>query len=262
MGDTMQGLVEEDLFKLMDDFSINDASCLIAGISPHKYYFEDQYGEWGFREINNSDPDNIREAVELVKKSLCNAIKKGKLKATVVVDNYNTKFLTKIDMQADWFLTHELDVTRTTIEKVDLIEWLKNRAVYPKIFFPQGKIVDISNQVHPLYSAKLHAVVSAWKSLFTADIQSTTTKRYLTDWLTNHSEKFSLGIKSSTKFEEMAEIANFDKRGVTVVGDPLHHFGGDEYKNEITNESTSLNENIFANISDSQDQAISEDLPF
>lgn len=45
MGDTMQGLVEEDLFKLMDDFSINDASCLIAGISPHKYYFEDQYGD-------------------------------------------------------------------------------------------------------------------------------------------------------------------------------------------------------------------------
>lgn len=35
-GNTMQGLVEEDLFKLMDDFSINDASCLIAGISPHK----------------------------------------------------------------------------------------------------------------------------------------------------------------------------------------------------------------------------------
>ena len=127
MGDTMQGLVEEDLFKLMDDFSINDASCLIAGISPHKYYFEDQYGEWGFREINNSDPDNIREAVELVKKSLCNAIKKGKLKATVVVDNHNTKFLTKIDMQADWFLTHELDVTRTTIEKTDLIEWLRGR---------------------------------------------------------------------------------------------------------------------------------------
>ena len=40
-GNAMQGLVEEDLFKLMDDFSINDASCLIAGISPHKYYFDE-----------------------------------------------------------------------------------------------------------------------------------------------------------------------------------------------------------------------------
>jgi len=258
----MQGLVEEDLFKLMDDFSINDASCLIAGISPHKYYFEEQYGEWGLRDINNSDPDNIREAIELVKKSLCNAIKKGKLKATVVVDNYNTKFLTKIDMQADWFLTHELDVTRTTIDKVDLIEWLKNRGVYPLIFFPQGKIVDVSNQSHPLYSAKLHALVSAWESLFTADIQSTTTKKYLTDWLTNHSEKFSLGIRSATKFEEMAEIANFDKRGVTVVGNPLHHFGGAEYRNETTSNSNDLNKNILANIPNSQEQILEGDLPF
>lgn len=134
----MQGLVQEDLFKLMDDFSINDASCLIAGVSPHKYYFNEQYEEWGFRELLNSDPDNIHEAVELVKKSLCNAIKKGKLKATIVVDNYNTKLLTKSDMQADWFLTHELDVTRTTIEKTDLIEWLRDRGVYP--FFLKEKL--------------------------------------------------------------------------------------------------------------------------
>lgn len=46
------------------------------------------------------------------------------------------------------------------------------------------------------------------------------------------------------------------------MGNPLHHFGGDEYKNEITNESTSLNKNILANIPDSHDQAISEELPF
>lgn len=262
MGDTMQGLVEEDLFKLMDDFSINDASCLIAGISPHKYYFDDQYGEWGFREINNSDPDNIREAVELVKKSLCNAIKKEKLKATIVVDNYNTKLLTKSDMQADWFLTHELDVTRTTIEKTDLIEWLRDRGVYPLSFFPQGKIADIGNQSHPLYSPKLHAVVSAWESLFTADIQSTTTKKYLTDWISTHSEKFSLNIKSSTKFEEMAEIANFDKRGVTVLGNPLHHFGGDAYSIKESSNSTQLNKNILAEIPETLADALDTELPF
>lgn len=258
----MQGLSEEDIYKLMDDFSINDAACLIAGISPTKYYFEDQYGEWGFRQIENTDPENIRDAVELVKKSLCNAIKREKLKAMIVVDNQNTKYLTKIDMGTDWFLTHELDVTKTIIDKVDLVEWLKNRGVYPKIFFPQGEIVDISNKSHPLYSPKLHAVVSAWESLFTADIQSTTTKKYLTEWLKNNAEKFSLGIKSPAKFEEMAEIANFDKRGGTVVGNPLHHFGGEEYKNERTYESTSLNKNIFANIPDSKDQETSEELPF
>lgn len=258
----MQSLSKEDIYKLMDDFSINDAACLISGVSPHKYYYNEQYEEWGFRELTNQDPENVHEAVQIAKKSLCNAIKRGKLRATVVISNNNTKYLTKVDMSNDWFLTHELDETRTTIDKVDLMNWLRERGVFPTIFFPQGKIADISNKSHPLYSPKLHAVVSAWESLFTADIQGTTTKKYLAEWLSKNSENFALNITSASKFDDLAEIANFDKKGMTITGNPLHHFGGDAYKQtELSNESK-FNESLLAKIPNSVDPELSDDLLF
>lgn len=244
----MQGLSKEDIYKLMDDFSINDAACLIAGVSPSKYYFDEQYGDWGFRGLDNQDPDNVVEAVEIAKKSLCNAIKRGKLDAMVVIENCNTKFLTKNDMSNNWFLTHDLDFTRTTVDKLDLMSWLKERGVYPLIFFPQGKIADISNRSHPLYSQKLHAVVSAWESLFTADIRNTTTKKYLTEWITKNVNEFSLSITSIAKFEDLAEIANFDKKGGIVSGNPLHHFGGEEYKQIVKTNNNTFNEELMADI--------------
>lgn len=258
----MEGLSNDDIYKLMDDFSINDAACLISGVSPHKYYYEDKYDEWGFRGLTNQDPQNVHEAVDIVKKALCNAIKRGKLIANVIVSNDNAKYLTKVDMSNDWFLTHDLDEIRTTIDKVDLMNWLRTRGVFPTIFFPQGKIADISNKSHPLYSPKLHAVVSAWESLFIADIQGTTTKKYLTEWLTENSDRFALNIKSPAKFEELAEIANFDKRGVTITGNPLHHFGGDEYKTTAFSNKSDFNKNLMAEFPDSIEMDLDKDLPF
>lgn len=69
-------------------------------------------------------------------------------------------------------------------------------------------------------------------------------------------------IKSIAKFEEMAEIANFDKGGSTVVGNPLHHFGGDAYKVKEHSNSTQLNKNILAEIPETLDDALDKDLLF
>ena len=257
----MQGITDEDIFKLMDTFSIVDAACLIAGVSPNQAYYDDNWGEWGLR-TDNKDPDNASHVFSIASNAIKNSIRANKLKATIVVENHNTAFLTNIDMSKSWLLTHAIDVKKTTIDRDDLIHWLKHKDVYPPVFFPQGRISDISNNEHKFYSPKLHAVVDAWESLFTADIQSTTVKKYLADWIKANKDKYGLDITSDQKFNELAEIVNFDKGGSTIVGNPLHHFGVEPPVNASSIKKQPINPQIYAKIKDITSNNFDDDLDF
>ncbi len=256
----MKGISSDDVFKLMDTFTVIEASCLIAGISPNQAYCDDYQG-WVVS-LNNKDPDNAQEVFSIAISAISNSIKANKLKAIVIIQNNNTKYLTKADMSKDWLLTHDIDIQRTTIDRDDLTHWLKQKNIFPPIFFPQGRVSDISNTEHKFYSSKLHIIVDAWESLFTADIQSTTIKKYLADWIKSNKDKYKLDISSDQKFNEMAEIANFDKGGSTIVGNPLHHFGVEERIefNEVKNQP--VNPQIYSNIPSKLDTELSDDLPF
>lgn len=100
----MKGISNDEVFKLMDAFSVVDASCLIAGVSPNQAYYEDNWGEWEIRG-NSNDPENAGHVFSIALNALINSIKTNKLNAVIVLENYNTKHLTKASMSKDWLLT-------------------------------------------------------------------------------------------------------------------------------------------------------------
>lgn len=257
-----KGLTEEEVYKLMDDYSLIDASCLIAGVSPSQAFADDQYDTWYLR-ANSTDPDNANEAFQIALKSLSNSIKQNKLNAFVVILVNNTYLTTQNLNEKNWLLIRELDPEKTTINKKDLVEWLKNRGVFPSIFFPEGKILDISNTEHKFYCPKLHLIIDAWESLFTADIQSTTIKKHLEHYMSANKTKYrGLAETKESSISNLAEIANFDKGGSTIVGNPLHHFGIENKHQDSEIEKQSINPKIYANFTDDKDAIYDSDLPF
>ena len=258
----MKGISDEDVFKLMDVFSIIDAACLIAGVSPNQAYYEDNWGEWAIRG-NINDPENAGHVFSIASNALTNSIKANKLNAVIVLENHNTKYLTKSSMSENWLLTHDIDVRKTTIDRDDLITWLKQKKVFPNVFFPQGRISDISNTEHKFYCPKLHLIIDAWESLFTADIQSTTIKKYLEQYMYDNKAKYrGLADTKESSISNLAEIANFDKGGSTIVGNPLHHFGIEERTEIDKVKEQPINTQIYAKIPESQHTVSDEDLPF
>lgn len=258
----MKGISNDEVFKLMDAFSVVDASCLIAGVSPNQAYYEDNWGEWGIRR-NSNDPENAGDVFSIALNALINSIKTNKLNAVIVLENYNTKHLTKASMSKDWLLTHDIDAKRTTIDRNDLISWLKQKKVFPDVFFPQGRISDISNTEHKFYCPKLHLIVDAWESLFTADIQSTTIKKHLEQYMCENKTKYrGLADTKESSISSLAEIANFDKGGSTIVGNPLHHFGVEEYIESVEVKKQPINPQIYAEIPSNVEVDLDSDLPF
>ncbi len=258
----MKGISDEDVFKLMDVFSIVDAACLIAGVSPNQAYYEDNWGEWGIRGSSN-DPENASHVFSITLNALTNSIKADKLNAVIVLEHHNTKYLTQSSMSKNWLLTHDIDVKKTTIDRVDLVTWLKQKKVFPDVFFPQGRISDISNTEHKFYCPKLHMLIDAWEALFTADIQSTTIKKYIEEYMNANKSKYrGLADTKESSISSLAEIANFDKGGSTIVGNPLHHFGIEERAEIREVKKQSINAQIYAEIPASNPTVSDADLPF
>lgn len=258
----MLGISDEEVFKLMDVFSIVDSACLIAGVSPNQAYFDEQYCEWAIN-TQACDPDNARHIFSITLNTLKNSVKTNKINAVITLLNTNTPRLTKESMSNNWLLTNDIDLGNTTIERDDLVNWLKQKNVFPPIFFPQGRISDISNTEHKFYCPKLHLIVDAWESLFTADIQSTTIKKHLEHYMSANKTKYrGLAETKESSISNLAEIANFDKGGSTIVGNPLHHFGVENNPQDGAVQKEAINPQTYAHFTDKKDVDYDADLPF
>lgn len=209
-----KGISTADMFKLLDILSIEDASAMIAGVSPdcvQKNWSGDE--EYTYLNISADHPKNANEVFSVCMSSLKNAIRLGKLKADIVVDKGVVE-VTKQNIQSDWLAKNEIDTKKTTIERADLKEWLEKRDVYPSTLFPTNPKTSYMNKEHPNYSPELAACVASWTEAQTANMQGQTIKQYLEQWLRDNAHLYGVTTaKDAKKFTELASIPNWDKTG-------------------------------------------------
>lgn len=219
-------------WSLSDTFTVLQAAALIAGFDPNSIDSSRQY----FRdpETNQTDSDGISDltAVEI---ALTNAINAGKLKATIRRDarlqawdelpNFgeSARPLDPIDpmeippqYQSMVIYCEAPAWDKTTIDREDLIEWLRSRGHTKGFFFPEeSNSPDYLNPSNPRFPRKLAAAVHAW--LAVADPGAKTPKQALDKWLRENAARFGLtndeGNPINTAIEECSKVANWQPEG-------------------------------------------------
>lgn len=212
--DLDKGISTEDMFKLLDILSIEDASAMIAGVSPdcvQRNWNGDE--EYVCLNINSNHPQNANAVFSLCMSTLKNAVRLGKIKADICILIGSIQ-LTKRNLQSDWLAEHEIDTKRTTIDREDLKEWLEHRDVYPSTLFPINPKTSYMNRKHPNYSPELAACIASWTEAQTASMNGQTIKQYLEQWLRDNAHDYGVkNAKDSKKFAELASIPNWDTTG-------------------------------------------------
>ena len=210
-----QCLPKDQIFSLMDSFSIIEACALIAGHAP-----SDVVPEYDLNGNPCSEPcilsnanDEQRMVFDLALKSMIGAVEVGRLKA--IIKTTSVMQLYKTDHEAEWQAKYYLSPNETRIERDELLRWLNSRQCYPDFFFnqknaPQYLVQDDNRQ----YAPKLCAIVHAWEATKEAEdagaLEGQSIKQFASSWLKTHAKKY--GVDSSD-FESMAQIMNWGTAG-------------------------------------------------
>lgn len=220
-----KGISNDDLFKLMDRLSINEASALIAGASPSDVRCNDYDGAY-YINIQGFHPYNVSEVFDTLLKVLSRNIIAGELKAQIVV-NTNNQTLYLDDLKKDWLVCGEIDTRETTIARNDLKQWLDDRGVYPPIFFPNGRKDDYMNPEHECYSPDLALCVRAWEVAQTAHYDNETIKQFMAKWIKENASNYGwINAQNpkepigENKAQELASVANWDIKGRVIKSNP------------------------------------------
>ncbi len=230
------------LWRLVDPIGVQDAAALIAGFEPKSVRFNGRQGAWFEDESGSTSNENIRW-VETALTALTNAIAAGKLKAKSIHDSRpvtNGDHMAVVDLMevtggyasldsiadegeslsqcGNYFIRDEINWEKTTVERKDLIEWLRNMGVTNGFFFPssnQSTGPDYLDKEHPRYAPKLAAVVLAWESF--SELPGKTPKQVLSRWLNENASRFGLtddeGKPRDKTIEELAAIPNWQTTG-------------------------------------------------
>nr|WP_321271879.1 hypothetical protein [uncultured Tolumonas sp.] len=230
------------LWRLVDPIGVQDAAALIAGFEPKSVRFNGRQGAWFENESGSTSNENICW-VETALTALTNAIAAGKLKAKSIHDSRpvtNGDHMAVVDLMeatggyasldsiadegeslsqcGDYFIRDEINWEKTTVERKDLIEWLRNMGVTNGFFFPssnQSTGPDYLDKEHPRYAPKLAAVVLAWESF--SELPGKTPKQVLSRWLNENASRFGLiddeGKPRDKTIEELAAIPNWQTTG-------------------------------------------------
>lgn len=213
-----KSLDQDQLFALMDSFSIVEAAALIAGHPPSSVgdYWDDA-GEnqiWGLR----AGDHHQRMVFDLAKASLERAVLSGRLPA-LIMGTYHNYGAYKQEANGDWKLLAEPNLSKTFIQRDDLTDWLESRNCRPEFFFSEKVKHDFMNQEHDHYSPKLAATVAAWEAAShateTGAINGSSPKTWIKDWLKVHAVEYGVTNDKETDdaFEQMATTANWKPKG-------------------------------------------------
>jgi hypothetical protein len=106
------------------------------------------------------------------------------------------------------------------IRVADLREWLLERRVKSKFFFPDGvPATDYLNPNDPCFSPKLSAAVKAWEAIRAnpALTKGRSPKQALIKWLNEHATELGLadddGRPITKAIEDIATVANWNTTG-------------------------------------------------
>ncbi|MEC6035995.1 hypothetical protein ACG9ZK_11340 [Acinetobacter sp. ULE_I046] len=251
----MKNLTDFEVYKLLDSMNLLESACLIVGASPNEIRdAADSTNDFDVHDrfyINNGT--NTARHFPLVLNSLLRSIELDKIETSRIsyysnVGSYGNNSEIKI-----------INPVMTYIEKPILVEWLKQRGVYPEALFPLEPDNEILNEEHPFYSNKLAMIVDAWQQLKYAELDNQTVKNYLESWIKEHSPKYGFENMGETAISNLAEIVNFEKGGRRIKGSLVDAFDNLEKQHMRLIKKQS---NKQENKDDSNGQIIEGDLPF
>lgn len=205
----MKELTDFEVYKLLDTFNLLEATCLIVGVSPNEV--RDSANNTNDFDLHeryylNSNQNSAYKHFPLVLNALIRGIEFKKIEASKVC-------FYKIDDD-----NKIIDPLNTCIEKPILVEWLKNKGVYPDALFPLEPDNEILNMDHPFYSQKLALIVETWQQLKYAELNNQTVKNYVETLIRNNYPKYGFKEMGETSISNLAEIVNFDKGGRRITG--------------------------------------------
>ncbi len=246
----MKNLTDFEVYKLLDSLTLLDASCLIVGASPNEIR-DSADNTNDFDALDRFFLNNQTKAAEhfpLVLKALIRSIELDKIQSSRL-SFYNSN--AGYGYNANENRTQIINPLTTYIEKPELIEWLKQRGVYPDALFPMEPDNEILNQDHPFYSNKLAMIVDAWQQLKYAELDNQTVKNYLELWIKENSPKYGFENMGDNAISVLAEIVNFEKGGKRVKGSLMEAFDSPEKQHARMSKKRS-NEQEFTSSSSNQ----------
>jgi hypothetical protein len=201
------GLEISEYWKLADQLSIHDASCLIIGVDPEKTRELFSWGEdYDLEHLKFSSSPNGYEAT---KKSILGALRSKAIDGYYHFDN---------DINGNsWPVIEESYVTVTSLK-----QWLSDKGFNSGFFFDaENGSPAYLDKHHPHYSPKLAASISAWQAVSdnpTYKNNGKTIKQNLINWLTSHAAEFDLikddgEINNNAIENQVAMVSNWDVSG-------------------------------------------------
>ncbi len=254
------------MWALNDDLTVRDAAALVAGVDPTCVEY-DQDEPSHFRDpvsnLTSNGPAIV--TVKAALKGITTAINSGKLKATIRRDAWvtgwggededyeqeqpsylRTKSI-KLDEGDGWPDSERLKVkvqgityraspnwALTTVDREDLIGWLRSRGYAKGYLFPDNKptgVPDYLDPKNPRYAAKLEAAVKVWLAMEDENLRrGRTPAQAMIAWLESRYAQFGLIHKQSGKnsngettykigerndgaIKEVAKVANWESDG-------------------------------------------------
>lgn len=226
-------LMEIDpLWRLSDPLTVQQAAALIAGLDPSTVRFNSRGAAWLADETIDAHVETRR--VQTAFASLINAINGKKLRAqlqhdaepryTAGVDNLHQRGYwggEDVAEVKDWdgtsyVITPRPDWELTTVDRDDLVLWLKNAGIRTGFFFPDANDApDYLDPKNPRYAPKLAAAVRAWQAV--TDAGGRHPKQALGKWLREHAAEFCMtdddGKLNETAIEAASKLANWQPGG-------------------------------------------------
>ena len=209
---------------LHESFSVREAALLIKGIDPRKADLA-AMGEPDWEEIERS----VNNVVGALTKAI--AMPRPKLRARLAFDaepGYEG-VRDNLEEQGRWLGDAVLEVKdregtaymlvrhphldKTTIEREDLVAWLRSRGHTTGFFFPDAvsNAPDYLNPKSPMYAPKLAAAVDAWTAVQAKpEMKGKTPKHWLLEWLRENAATYGL---TKTGIKEVATVANWEPSG-------------------------------------------------
>ena len=259
---------EFDYYRLLEDFTIHEVASLIADASPNDIYTDYYDGNTNFY-LRDTEKNKIFNICVI---ALTRAIEKEKLSATIITNARQPNFYESKDSNGykEWIPIGDIDPTKTTIEREDLRDWLKQRGFNQGFFFPENYKNDIPylNPDNAHYPKKLAALVAAWEAADqAAEHDSSINKnpnKFVGLWLIANADKFNLrdNNQKDTFFMELATVCNWNSLGGRNSQTSPLVSDDENIKNDKMNKKTSVSKKLHTQIKTIVHDPLDDGLPF
>ena len=196
-----------EAWKLADNLTVYQISCLIYGLNPN-----DTEIDWEFLKDNHKFC-TFYKILQL-------SVECGYIKAHIIRKSFDEGYVTiSTEIDRDHIDYYPLiDWDKTTIYTYDLRLWFIEKNFKPDFFFSETeKTSDIKKPGSPFYAQKLHVAIDAWETVLDNEkyLRGKTPKQAIKKFIEDHASNYKSPklISSKQAIEDIAKVANWQKDG-------------------------------------------------